>query len=407
MNESSHAVLLRENDYVRVTKDEDIKAHIVRQYSRTIEDVENSYPGKHSAIKFASKLPNSHFIQFTTRQLVSHKSFDESTFTEQEMDPNEVKSLSAMNGNYMPDFQTVRWRVDHTVTTLSSYQLPKTPTLPYYDGVSDTSGNLAVLDEPDLEDPTERIVVVTYLISDNKVKCEIRWSRQFIVNEQAMQSDYCCELQDCKALPDWAIKAITQDLFGINHDFKTPFVYDLPMELRILADGKQTDAILQQQALTALLPPPLNWIAFTTYPNLMPMTMRASLGGSQRVPAVVEIHSQAQLLQSGQQLETSTGEFKDNVEDLFIQHDQPEEAPVHASSTYSQLRTVMPPAKLDQLRELSIDFNVHFDDEHEVAEASVSDENEESEDEAEAETATHSLKQDQEFEADPDFKFKM
>ncbi len=220
---------------LRVEKGADVpKEYIARDLSDSIK-MSVKTPGPATEVRF---------IQFVTRLFPNLFSYNESGRI--------TKEWEDIGKHYTTDLRNPHWKID----------VPEKSVEPYY---LRNKGELCTIlyDNPGgaSEPLEERSVFCTYVIVDNQVTHQIKWSKQV---DMARKHFYVVEVDPaCRQLPDWAIAEITRNYNGINERS-----FALPPELVRATD--LTDDQLREQASTDMLPPPREWITLRDFGSLFP-----------------------------------------------------------------------------------------------------------------------------------------
>lgn len=163
--------------------------------------------------------------------------------------------------HYMDNPNIAKWRVDSN-----------THPNPFYDegGAHEhgSDGSYSMYDQPAYSPTTdefERIIGCTFVIVNEQVIGQVSWSRQYILDEQELSSQYRYEVDDTVTeIPDWAIHCLN-DEYRLNasiadDDAHQQRAYAIPAF--ITRNPLMHDPIVAQTAMNQELqksPTPENW----------------------------------------------------------------------------------------------------------------------------------------------------
>lgn len=187
-----------------------------------------------------------HFLQFITHQMPDMYSYKK----------EQLVSWEEEISNCTIDSKVPRWSVDS-----DSYPSP------FYEpgGAHIIADNTCcIYDKPGYGIPMpagrfERIIGCTFVIVNNQVVNEVRWSRQFeveVVGENLIRSTYTYSIHEASKLPDWALHTL-KDEYETNGSLNKK-IYIIPEYLDRQDLEEPAEAL--KDAGESFLPPPPNWV---------------------------------------------------------------------------------------------------------------------------------------------------
>ncbi len=199
------------------------------------------------AIQIGIKIPENctkkdvHFIQFITRQMPNMYEFTQS---------NKLCWEDA-DTYYMKDLKTPKWRTD-------SAGCP----CPYYEDKGaheEKEGWVYIYDQPGLNEDEERVIGCTFLIANETVFKEIRWSRQYETNEnKELNLTYKFTKHKAEKLPDWAILTLKNEYDTNQANYEEKKIYEIPkyLDREIKVDKEEALLLAKKSVITC----PENWL---------------------------------------------------------------------------------------------------------------------------------------------------